>query len=221
LVGGLLALASEQAAATWSVAAVDPLTGDRGVAVASCVPDGVYEIFSVRPKGVVIAQAFFVGRNLDRAVKLLDRGVPPETIIARVTDPAFDPGLADRQYGVVSRSGDARVFTGAAANPWAGGRTARGVAVQGNFLTGPGVVDRTFSLYRSAASAPMHRRLLRALRAGERAGGDARCGAKRATSAALTAYVGGRFYFASATTPDRNAIPVLAGRLKARRLAPR
>src|SRR5690242_9129376 len=46
-----------------------------------------------------------------------------------------------RQAGVVDRDGRAATYTGTKCNPWAGGVTGDGYAIQGNILTGPDVVE--------------------------------------------------------------------------------
>jgi uncharacterized Ntn-hydrolase superfamily protein len=58
--------------------------------------------------------------------------------------------------------------------PWAGGRTGRGYAVQGNILAGPAVVDAMADAFEEAPPGPLARRLLEALAAGDAAGGDRR-----------------------------------------------
>jgi uncharacterized Ntn-hydrolase superfamily protein len=57
--------------------------------------------------------------------------------------------------------------------PWAGGVTGPGYAIQGNILTGPEVVAGMEAAF-LAATGPFERRLLAALLAGDRAGGDSR-----------------------------------------------
>jgi uncharacterized Ntn-hydrolase superfamily protein len=88
---------------------------------------------------------------------------------------AADDQRASRQVGIVDAAGAAATFTGTECHPWAGGRTGDGYAVQGNILVGPEVVDAMAEAWRaSSPDAPLARRLLAALTAGDDAGGDRR-----------------------------------------------
>jgi len=86
---------------------------------------------------------------------------------------ARDPDAAVRQVGIVDAHGQAAAHTGSGTQAWSGHRTAEGVAVQGNILTGPEVLDAMLQAFLST-SGPLAERLLLALEAGERAGGDRR-----------------------------------------------
>jgi uncharacterized Ntn-hydrolase superfamily protein len=74
---------------------------------------------------------------------------------------------------VVDSFGLGATFTGAECMPWAGGVTGPGYAIQGNILTGPEVVAEMEAAF-LATDGPFERRLLAALLAGDRAGGDSR-----------------------------------------------
>ncbi len=88
---------------------------------------------------------------------------------------AADDGRDQRQAGIVDASGRAATFTGPACHDWAGGVAGNGAAIQGNILVGPQVVDAMQqSWLASDPDAPLARRLLAALRAGDDAGGDRR-----------------------------------------------
>jgi uncharacterized Ntn-hydrolase superfamily protein len=112
-----------------------------------------------------------------RGLQLLRDGVPAEDLLAEFF--RDDPLGEERQAGVVDRQGRAATFTGAATQPWAGGRTGQGpegsFAAQGNMIAGPQVVDAMVTSWQSTAAEPsLARRLLLALAAGEAAGGDPR-----------------------------------------------
>jgi uncharacterized Ntn-hydrolase superfamily protein len=85
-----------------------------------------------------------------------------------------DDGHDDRQLGIVDAAGNAATHTGRGCLDWAGGVAARDVAIQGNILTGPEVVDSMQHAWESHADQPLAHRLLAALRAGDDAGGDSR-----------------------------------------------
>jgi len=74
---------------------------------------------------------------------------------------------------VVDAVGRGVTWTGASCLDWAGGRAGDGYAVQGNILTGPEVVDAMVEAWQGGGEV-LARRLLAALVAGDRAGGDRR-----------------------------------------------
>jgi uncharacterized Ntn-hydrolase superfamily protein len=86
---------------------------------------------------------------------------------------AADPGRDERQIGIVDARGRSASHTGSACLPWAGGRSGRGYAAQGDLLAGPGVIDAMGSAFEGSEGS-LARRLLGALRAGDEAGGDRR-----------------------------------------------
>jgi uncharacterized Ntn-hydrolase superfamily protein len=92
-------------------------------------------------------------------------------VIRMLTEP--DEGREHRQVGVVDRTGGAATYTGSDCLPWAGGRTGPGYTCQGNILTGSDVVDDMADVFEST-SGDLASRLLAALLAGDRAGGDSR-----------------------------------------------
>ena len=222
--------ATGQATATWSVLAVDPKRDAMGVASASCVDADIRPIMLVFPelapigrrpgrpaRGVGIVQAAFEPGNWSLAGRLMKRGLAPADVLARLTDPARDPRSGERQYGIVGARGAVATFTGPSTPAWSGAMTARGLAVLGNTLAGPEVVSEAFAAYRSTRSPLLERRLIRALAAGARAGGDNRCGPLRATSAGMIVVAPGRWTFLAAVTSrpaQRNAVAVLERKLR-------
>jgi uncharacterized Ntn-hydrolase superfamily protein len=181
--------------ATWSVVAVDPATGEVGVASASC-STGVRLIAGVVPgKGVVAAQAAtsFLGR--DTAVEMIAQGDRADIVLELLGDEAFydSPiriGLSWLQYGVATllptpKAGN--VTGNSVPNDW-GSDHGDDFSVQGNTLR-PGVVDAMASTWRLQTVAkcrlPLAERLLRTLEAGRDAGGDNRCPIEASSLAAF------------------------------------
>ena len=185
--------------ATWSIVAVDSETREVGVAAASCI-GGVEIIGGVVPgRGVVAAQASANLAARDLAKERIAAGTSPAAVLAEITDPTWDPdrwydpigGLSHRQYSVVvlDPSPDQATFTGGRTIEWAGAREGEGVAVAGNILVGPEVLERALLAYAAPPGACMPRleeRLLSALGAGADAGGDRRC---QPELAALSAFL--------------------------------
>ncbi len=187
------------ASATWSIVAVDPETREVGIAVASCI-GGVEITAGIVPgKGVVTAQAMTHVEGRDEAMSLLDSGASPRAVLRRVASEDFDPGslfswfsgLETRQYGVavLGFEAEAASFTGRRTIPWSGSLLGHGVAVQGNMLWGPEVVQAALASFETDGQdcrRPLSDRLVAALAAGAAAGGDRRC---EKPLAALSAYL--------------------------------
>lgn len=169
---------------TFSIAAVDPGTGESGVAVTTrvpCVGNGVPWVRA--GVGAVATQAFTRTAYGVELLDLLEQGVPPDEALAQAI---ADDTLADRrQVGMVALDGSAAQHTGEGTNPWAGHRAGLNYAVQGNLLVGPQVVDAVAEAFEASDGHPRHLadRLISALAAGQAVGGDARKG--RLQSAAV------------------------------------
>ena len=118
---------------------------------------------------------------------------------------AADEHRDQRQAGIVDRDGNAATFTGTGCNPWAGGVTGDCYAIQGNILVGPEVVEAMERAWlASPPGAPLTRRLLAALQAGDAAGGDRR-GRQSAALLVVTpdgGYGGGSDVFADLRVDD-------------------
>ncbi|MGZ5072945.1 MAG: DUF1028 domain-containing protein, partial [Usitatibacter sp.] len=65
-------------------------------------------------------------------------------------------------------------YTGSACIDWCGHLSGDGCSVAGNMLAGPDVIVKTTQAFERAQGLPLAERLLAALDAGERAGGDKR-----------------------------------------------
>lgn len=147
---------------TWGVA-----VASKFLAVGSAVPAAIAGL------GAITTQAMANVGYKGQALSLLDEGNTAEQALAQLL--ADDEGREDRQVGLVDAAGRAVSFTGSRCYDWAGGRTGDGVAVQGNILTGPEVVDAMIDTFEATdTSASLERRLLAALTAGDAAGGDRR-----------------------------------------------
>lgn len=157
---------------TFSIVARDPETGDLGIAVASkFLAVGAVVPWARAGVGAIATQAYANVRFGPDGLDLMAGGASATDALRQLTD--ADPGAAERQAGFVDATGRAATFTGSGCLTWAGGRTSEGIAAQGNILTGPEVVDAMLATYR-ASDGPFAGRLLAALLAGDKAGGDAR-----------------------------------------------
>ncbi len=107
------------------------------------------------------------------ALSMLDDGATAQVALDRLLEDDDSPD--DRQAGLVDQEGGGAAHTGAGCFPWAGHRVGPGVTVQGNVLTGPEVLAAMLESWEATQDEPeLARRLLAALQAGDRAGGDRR-----------------------------------------------
>ncbi len=104
-------------------------------------------------------------------LELMRGGVSAETAIARIVD--ADSGRAERQLSALDPKGGTGAFTGANSIPTADVRTARHVVVAGNLLASEHVLDACLDSF-TATPGALDMRLLAALDAAARAGGDSR-----------------------------------------------
>jgi uncharacterized Ntn-hydrolase superfamily protein len=184
----LIFILPSDAFATWSIIAVDRKTGETGIAGASCTSD-VSGIASVVPgKGAIVVQAASNYFARVEGAGLIDKGRPPNEILAGIRDQKFDP--EKQQYGLVTLYDESAplVYSGVSIPDWRGAKLGADVAVLGNTLVGQAVVDDAFRAFNANRNKPLAERLVLALNAGAEAGGDNRCGTQRARSAFVMVY---------------------------------
>jgi len=157
---------------TFSIVAADPLAGECGVAVASkFLSAGAVVPWARGGVGAIATQSYANTSYGPAGLDLLADGASPQAVIDRLT--AGDPDSAKRQVGIVDMKGGAASFTGSECFPWFGGLTGDHVAVQGNILVGEATVSAMLRAFQTT-SGTLAGRLLAALKAGDRAGGDRR-----------------------------------------------
>ncbi len=158
--------------ATFSIVACDTTSGIWGVAVASkFLAVGAVVPWARGDVGAVATQAQANTSFGPRGLDLLARGLEPDEVLNVLLRP--DTLRDRRQVGIVGAHGRAATYTGSKCNPWAGGKSGRCFAAQGNILTGPEVVDAMAKSFESS-SGFLGDRMLAALEAGDAAGGDSR-----------------------------------------------
>ncbi len=146
---------------SWGVA-----VASKFLAVGSAVPAAVAGI------GAIATQAQANVAYKGQGLALLDEGATAEVALDVLLEDDVD--RAHRQVGLVDVDGNAATYTGEQCYDWAGGITGSGVAIQGNILTGPEVVEAMLAAWESTDEPKLAHRLLRALQAGDEAGGDRR-----------------------------------------------
>jgi|RhiMetdeSRZDD1v2_1073273.scaffolds.fasta_scaffold391519_2 uncharacterized Ntn-hydrolase superfamily protein len=158
---------------TFSITARCPRTGMLGVAVATKLPAVGALCPYVRAGAGAIASQSLVNPFLGlRGLELLAQGVPAQETLERIL--AGDAGRDLRQVAVVDRNGGTASFTGGKCEGWHGTRMGSGYVATGNFLTGEDVIESIAHAFESSEDAVLPERLVRALEAGQAAGGDKR-----------------------------------------------
>jgi uncharacterized Ntn-hydrolase superfamily protein len=171
--------------ATWSIIVIDPKTKQIGIAGASCTVS-VYGIGLILPgKGAIVVQANSNPFARLTGFRMMMDGATPPAILAKLREPEFDP--EQQQYAIMSMNDSEHpvIYTGTKTISHASALTGNGISVQGNMLTNPDEVQAIFDAAVKARkdSLPIQDILMLALEAGAKAGGDKRCGERKASSA--------------------------------------
>ena len=158
--------------ATYSIVARDSATGEIGVAVQShWFSVGASVPWAEAGVGAVATQSFVEPSYGHLGLELMRLGrTAPEALAALVTS---DRDSAVRQVGMVDAAGRAAAHTGGKDIPAAGHRVGRGYATQANLMAKATVWDAMARAY-ERSTGDLAERLLQALEAAEREGGDVR-----------------------------------------------
>ena len=165
--------------ATFSILGYDPATGEVGGAVQSrvfSVGNGV--LWAEANVGVAATQAIVDVSYGPQALNLLRLGYAPDKIVSMIHDSDPDPRPEDwsklgRQFAVMTAKGEYAAYTGPKATPWAGNKGGKYCTAQGNILAGEAVVNGMVEAFESS-TGHLSLRLMAALEAGQKAGGDKR-----------------------------------------------
>jgi len=180
----LLLLVATPAGATYSIVATDQATQAVGGAVTSCVgAQGVLVVYGpAAGYGGINAQAAANANGRNQGVMLLQKGTAPADVISQITATSFDPSFNQRQYGVADLQGRAAGFTGTGTSVAQYREDRQGTigtftySVQGNVLTGVGVINQAETAFRTGGGCDLAERMMLALEAGaQNSEGDARC----------------------------------------------
>ncbi len=165
-------LPASEPVATFSIVGYDPATGELGIAVQSkFFAVGAVVPWAEAGVGAIATQAFANTTFGPEGLDLLAAGRKPDEVIAELTD--RDQGRDHRQIGIVDAIGRSASFTGPECADWAGHETGRNWSAQGNILAGEAVVLEMGRAFEET-DAMLGERLMRALEAGQAAGGDSR-----------------------------------------------
>jgi uncharacterized Ntn-hydrolase superfamily protein len=181
--------------ATWSIIVVDPKTKEIGIAGASCTVS-VYGIGRIMPgKGAIVVQAMSNAFARLEGFKMIMNGATAADILGKLREPQYNP--EEQQYAILCLNDVAHpaTYTGTKTTDYRGTLTGNGISVQGNTLTNADELQAIFDAAIKAQkdSLPIQDILMLALEAGAKAGGDKRCGERKASSAFVTVSKPGDF----------------------------
>ena len=180
----LLIVPSAHGQDTFSIVAVDSLTGEVGSAGASCVDltnfpgfatDFLGELFPA--VGAINTQAYYLEANQQTARNRMQQGDTPGELIEWLITHDINNQPQFRQYGVaalVGGSPQAAAYTGSATDNYKNHRTGPHYAIQGNILLGPAVLEDMETNFLQA-DGDLACKLMAALQGAKRVGADSRC----------------------------------------------
>lgn len=170
---------------TFSIVAIDSVTGEVGSAGATCLDDnsfpgsgGAIIISDVIPgKGAVHTQSYWENANQVNANRLLDDGETATDILDWLINNDIAANPAIRQYGAVTMGNtiDAAGFTGDQCLAERVHVTGNNYAIQGNILISQAVVDSMEARFLQTEGRPLCERLMEALQGANITGADSRC----------------------------------------------
>src|SRR5229473_4792784 len=175
---------------TFSIVAIDPQTGEMGVAVAS----RYFSVGSVVPWAMADVGAVATQANVNvgygqQAIDLLRQGLTAQQVLKKIlADDKFE-GKDGRQVAIVDAKGNIAAYTGANAPKWAGDRQGKTWSAQGNILVGAQVPEAMGKAF-DATQGEFAEKLFAALKAGDAVGGDAR--GRQSASMLVVKKLGGR-----------------------------
>ena len=165
---------------TFSIIARCPKTLALGVATASASIAVGNRVPHVKAGvGAIATQAKTNIKYGIEGLKLLEMGFSPKKTLETLLEK--DSEREERQVIIIDIDGRIAAFTGKKAAEWKGHIIGRNYAVAGNMLVGEKVIEAMAKAFEKSKGETLAEGLLRALEAGQRAGGDKR----GKTSAAL------------------------------------
>ena len=158
--------------ATFSIVAFDPETKDLGIAVQSkFLAVGAVVPWAKAGVGAIATQSWANTSFGPKGLAMLREGKSAQETLDALL--AADEGRERRQVGIVDAKGRAVTFTGKRCMAHASGIAKANYCVQGNILASREVVEAMAKGFEET-KGPLAWRLIQALAAGQKAGGDKR-----------------------------------------------
>jgi uncharacterized Ntn-hydrolase superfamily protein len=156
---------------TFSIIGRCERTGRFGIAISTSEMAVGSRCIHVAPgTGAIISQASSNPRLGHLGLNLLKQGWSAPRVVEALA--ASDQFPERRQLGCVDQTGRTAARTGSGNKPWAGHRTADDVVAAANNVVAAAVADAMFDTFGATRAEPLWERLLKALEAGKRAGGE-------------------------------------------------
>jgi uncharacterized Ntn-hydrolase superfamily protein len=156
---------------TFSIAGRCSRTGMLGAVVTtSSMSVGSRCAYATAGVGAALTQHRTDPRLGPKMLERLAQGATPEAIMRDLE--ATEPGIGWRQLAVIGAEGPGAFFNGEKITSVAKGQVGRDCVAIGNILRNTGVVDAMVETFEGNADQPLAERLLRAIEAGEAAGGE-------------------------------------------------
>lgn len=158
---------------TFSIVARDEKTGDMAVGVQShWFSVGTAVSWAEAGVGAVATQSFTNKSFGIRGLELLKQGKTAQEALDILL--ADDPGKEVRQVGIVDVKGNVANFTGKGCVDFAGELKGKNYTVQANMMLTNQVPEAMAKAFESTAQLPLAERVLEALKAAQKVGGDIR-----------------------------------------------
>lgn len=169
-----LATNIEIANSTFSICAVDPVTGQVGSAGASCIANCLILSYIQPNWGVAHVQASWTQTNYNNARRLMLLKYSPQQIRDSVVLQDGNPSV--RQYGIVDLVGGGRVaaYTGTNCTNYKGHKMGPTYSIQGNILLGSQILDSMEARF-LRQTGTLADKLMAALQGAKVVGADTRC----------------------------------------------
>jgi uncharacterized Ntn-hydrolase superfamily protein len=157
---------------TFSIVGYSPDEQAWGVAVASkFLAVGAYVPWAQASVGAIATQSYVNTTFGPHGLELMSGGLSAQQALDRLI--AEDEGRDLRQVGLVDAAGRSAAYTGSGCYAWAGHLTGQNYTCQGNILVSEATLQAMAHTFENA-SGELANRLVIALAAGDKAGGDAR-----------------------------------------------
>ena len=157
---------------TFSITGYDDKTGDIGIAVATKLPAvGMYVPFVKARVGAIASQAIVNPKFGPYALELMEKGLTAQQVKEKLIE--SDPDIDDRQFMIVDTKGNVAGFTGKRNSAYCNDIEGNHFGVAGNLLVNKETLESAYSTFTSTPG-DLADKLLAALEAGEKAGGDKR-----------------------------------------------
>ncbi len=173
---------------TFSIVAVDTITGEIGSAGASCLDNiqfpgsnGAIIISDILPgRGAIHTQSYWNATNQANARLRMEEGLSPTQVIAWLKANDVQGGFSwiNRQYGIIDLDAQGHprsaALTGSSCLDWKGHKTGINYSIQGNILLGAQILDSMEARF-LGATGTLADRLMACLQGANVPGADSRC----------------------------------------------